>query len=200
MESLLRASKEGRMDADVVLVVSNKPDARGLDVARAAGAPAVCVPSKGVEKAEHERRVVAAIEDARPDLVCLAGYMRILSPEFVKRFEGRVLNVHPSLLPAFVGLDAQAQAHQHGTRIAGCTTHFVTADLDAGPIVMQAAVPVPPGASVDEVRARILEAEHVIYPATVHALATGRARLEGGRVVWRDVPAQPRAMLMSPAL
>jgi phosphoribosylglycinamide formyltransferase-1 len=112
--------------------------------------------------------------------------MRVLTPAFVRAYEGRLLNIHPSLLPAFPGLDAQAQAHARGVRIAGCTTHFVTEDVDGGPIVMQAAVAVPPGASAEDIAARILAAEHRIYPATVQALATGKARYEAGRVAWRE--------------
>lgn len=187
LESLLRASRESRMDADVVLVAGNKPEAPALDVARNAGVPTFVSPSKGRAQAEHERELRPAIDAARPDLVLLAGYMRILTPDFIQAYEGRLLNIHPALLPSFPGLDAQAQAHAAGVRIAGCTTHFVTADVDAGPIVMQAAVAIPPGASVDDVRARILVAEHDLYPRTVQLLATGKARYQKGRVVF-DLP------------
>lgn len=183
LDALLAASRAGRMDADVARVVSNRPDAAALDVARAHGVEALVVPSAGLARDEHDARVAAALDDASPDYVCLAGYMRILGADLIRRYEGRLLNIHPSLLPAFPGLDAQGQAHRAGVRIAGCTTHFVTQDVDAGPIVAQAAVPIPPGSSADDVRARILEAEHELYPRTVQLLATGEARWEKGRVV-----------------
>lgn len=181
--SLLAASREGRMDADVVLVLSNKPDAPALDAARAAGVEARAIPSQGVDRAAHERRLMEAIDAARPDLVVLAGYMRILGAEFIRRYHGRLLNIHPSLLPAFPGLDAQGQAHARGVRVAGCTVHFVTEDVDAGPILAQAALAVDPAWSVDDLRARILELEHGLYPLAIQLLASGDARLDGDRVV-----------------
>jgi len=188
------------MDAEVVLVASNKTDARALEVARKAGVPTFVSPSKGRAQAEHERELRPAIDAARPDLVLLAGYMRILTPDFIRAYEGRLLNIHPALLPSFPGLDAQAQAHAAGVRIAGCTTHFVTEDVDAGPIVMQAAVAIPPGASVEEVRARILKAEHELYPRTVQLLATKKASYQNGRVVFDSlaVSAAHGAPLVSP--
>lgn len=197
MQSLVRAGREGRMDADVALVVANQADAAGLAWARDQGIPALLSPSRGRGEA-HEREVGDAIEAARCDLVALAGYMRILSPAFVRRFDGRTVNIHPSLLPSFPGLDAQSQAHAAGVRVAGCTTHFVTERMDAGPPIVQAAVAVPPGATRDELAARILEAEHRIYPLTVHLLATGRARWDDGRVAWRGASAPPGPMLVSP--
>lgn len=183
LESLLRASREGRLDADVALVLSNKPDAPALEVAAKAGVPHEVVPSQGLERAAHEAQLRARVDAARPDLVCLAGYMRVLTPAFIRAYEGRLVNVHPSLLPAFRGVDAQAQAHAAGARIAGCTVHFVTEEVDAGPILAQAAVAVPPGASVEAVRARILVAEHELYPHALQLLARGEARWENGRVV-----------------
>lgn len=197
LESLLRASREGRMAADVVLVLSNKADAPALDVARKHGVEARAVEGKGLEREAHEALLRPLLDAARPDLVALAGYMRILSPSFIRAYEGRLVNIHPSLLPAFPGRDAQAQAHAAGVRVAGCTTHFVTEDVDAGPILMQAAVALPPGATVDEVRARILAAEHRLYPATVQMLATGAARWEAGRVVFAGAKA-PETVLVSP--
>lgn len=186
------------MDADVVLVASNKPDAPALETSRAAGVATFVSASKGRTQAEHEHDLRPAIDAARPDLVLLSGYMRILTPDFIRAYEGRLLNIHPSLLPAFPGLDAPGQAHAAGVRIAGCTTHFVTEEVDAGPIVMQAAVAIPPGASAEDVRARILEAEHELYPRTVQLLATKRASYRSGRVVFEASEAPERAHLISP--
>ncbi|HVM44579.1 MAG TPA: phosphoribosylglycinamide formyltransferase [Candidatus Thermoplasmatota archaeon] len=188
LESLLAASRAGALDADVVLVVSNKPDAPALDVAARAGVPTRVVPSAGLAREEHDRRVAEAIDEARADLVLLAGYMRILGGAFIARYRGRLLNIHPSLLPAFPGVDAQGQAHARGVRVAGCTVHFVTEDVDAGPILAQAALAVDPAWSADELRARILELEHRLYPACVRLLAAKRARLEGDRVVFEAAP------------
>ena len=197
LASLLEASRDGRMAADVVLVLSNKLDAPALDVARRAGVEAHAADGKGLGREEHEALLAPHLARATPDLVVLAGYMRILSSRFIRAWEGRLVNIHPSLLPAFPGKDAQAQAHAAGVRVAGCTTHFVTEDVDAGPILMQAAVAIPPGASVDEVRARILAAEHRLDPATIHALATGRARWDASRAVFADARA-PEGALLSP--
>jgi len=198
LESLLAASREGRMDAEVALVLSNKADARALDVARAARVPTRVVESAGLAREAHEALLRAALDDARPDLVLLAGYMRILTPGFIRAFQGRLLNIHPSLLPAFRGLDAQAQAHAAGVRIAGCTTHFVTETVDAGPILMQAAVAIPPGATPEDVRLRILDAEHRLYPASVQLLASGRARWRAGKVEIDPEVAASRDVLLSP--
>lgn len=197
MENLVRASREGRMAADVVRVVSNRPDAPALPLAKSLGVEALAADSRGRAREEHEALLRPLIDEARPDLVVLAGYMRILTPGFIRAYEGRLVNVHPSLLPAFPGLDAQLQAHQAGVRIAGCTTHFVTSEVDAGPILMQAAVAVPPGATPDEVRRLILAAEHRIYPETIHLLATGHARWDNGRVAFGPLARAPRGVLAS---
>lgn len=199
MENLVRASREGRMAADVVRVLSNRPDAPALERAKALGVEALAVDSRGRSREEHEALLRPLVEEVRPDLVALAGYMRILTPAFIRAYEGRLVNVHPSLLPAFPGLDAQLQAHQAAVRIAGCTTHFVTPEVDAGPILMQAAVAIPPGASPEEVRRRILAAEHRIYPETIHLLATGRARWDAGRVAFSGARA-PEGVLVSPGV
>lgn len=183
LENLVRASSDGRMDADVVQVVVNRADAGARLVAARAGVPCALVESKGLEREVHEARIMPLIDAARPDLVVLAGYMRVLSAGFIRRYRGRLLNIHPSLLPAFPGLDAQAQAALAGVRVTGCTTHFVTEEVDSGPIVMQAAVAVPSGASPDEVAHLVRVAEHRIYPMTIQLLASGRARYEDGRVV-----------------
>ncbi len=195
--NLLAASKDGRMDADVVHVISNRPDVGALDIAKRHEVPTTVVPSRGLDRETHEAALVRAIDAARPDLVVLAGYMRILTSEFIQRHEGCLINIHPSLLPAFPGLDAQGQAARAGVRIAGCTTHFVTEDVDAGPVIMQAAVGIPPGASVDDVIARILEAEHRIYPTSIDLIAKGKVRYHSGRVELTDA-ATPTSIFTSP--
>lgn len=198
LANLLAASRDGRLDADVVLVASNRADAPALQLARQAGVPTQTVESKGLPREEHEAKLVPLLDAARPDLVVLAGYMRILSGAFIRHHEGRLVNIHPSLLPAFPGMDAQAQAHAAGARIAGCTVHFVNEQVDAGPILAQAAVALAPGLSPDEVRARILEAEHLLYPRALQLLATGRARWDAGRVVFAPGTRAPSAVLLSP--
>lgn len=197
LESFLAASAAGTMRADVVRVVSNKPDAPALAVAKRHGVEARVLPSAGLSRDEHDARVAAAIDEARADVVVLAGYMRILGAPFIQRYRGRLLNIHPSLLPAFPGLDAQTQAHARGVRIAGCTTHFVTEEVDAGPILGQAALVVDPAWSADELRARILALEHRLYPASVQLVASGRARLEGDTVRFSDAAAPHAAPLFS---
>jgi phosphoribosylglycinamide formyltransferase-1 len=184
-EALVRASKEKRMDADVALLVVNRTDAGALDVAKREGIRALVSVSKG-RAAEHERETLAAIAVSGADLVCLAGYMRVLSPEFVRALQGKLVNIHPSLLPSFPGLDAQGQAHRAGVRIAGCTVHFVNADVDAGPIVAQAALAVDPQWDAHTLAERILTLEHELYASAVQLIATGKARYDNGRVVFAD--------------
>lgn len=198
LRSLLDASSAGEMLADVALVLSNRPDAPALALATERGVEARAIPSAGLAREAHEALLCDAIDAHASDYIVLAGYMRIFTPAFIRRYAHRILNIHPALLPAFPGLDAQAQAHAGGVRIAGCTVHFVTEDVDAGPILMQAAVALPVLATPEMVRERILEAEHRIYPASIHLLATGRARLEAGRVVYRDVAAPSPTVLVSP--
>ena len=147
--------KARRLDARIAVVISNRADARGLEKAQAYGISAVCIPSKGCSREEHDCKVVAELKAHEVDLVCLAGYMRLLSPAFIREFPMRVLNIHPSLLPSFPGLDAQEQALEHGVKVSGCTVHFVDRDLDAGPIILQAAVPV-----ADDDTAETLAATH----------------------------------------
>ncbi|MGA3028865.1 MAG: phosphoribosylglycinamide formyltransferase [Bryobacteraceae bacterium] len=173
----------GRLDARIAVVISNRADARGLEKARARGIPAVCIPSKGVPREEYDRQLVAELKAREVDLVCLAGYMRLLSPVFIREFPLRVLNIHPSLLPSFPGLDAQEQALEHGVKVSGCTVHFVDEDLDAGPIVLQAAVGVLDGDTAETLAARILREEHRIYSEAIALVASGRFRVEGRRVV-----------------
>jgi phosphoribosylglycinamide formyltransferase 1 len=189
-EAILRATEVGRVPARVVVLISDRPGARALDIARRAGVPAVVV-----ERAEHPSRdahdkaVAAELDRWHVGLVCLAGYMRILSSEFVGHFAGRLLNVHPSLLPAFPGLHAQRQALEHGVRVTGATVHFVDEGVDSGPIVVQAAVAVRPDDTEATLARRILAAEHRLYPVTVRLFAEGRLRIEGRRVLVADAEA-----------
>ena len=157
----------GTIDAAIAVVISNRPEARGLEIARRRDLPAVSIPSKGLDREIYDRQVIAELRQHDVDLVGLAGFMRLLSAHFVREFQGRILNIHPSLLPAFPGLDAQHQALDHGVKITGCTVHFVDEYLDHGPIVLQAAVPVREDDTVDTLSARILEQEHKIYSEAI---------------------------------
>ena len=170
-------------DAEISIVVSNREDAPGLRRATERRIPTRVIPSKGVEREAYDRLVVAALNEARVDLVCLAGFMRLLSPYFVAAFRGRILNIHPSLLPAFPGLEAQRQALDYGVKFSGCTVHFVDENLDAGPIVKQAIVPIEPGDTDESLAARILSEEHRIYAEAVRLVLSGKFRIEGRRVL-----------------
>jgi phosphoribosylglycinamide formyltransferase-1 len=172
-----------RLDAEIAAVISNRPEARGLEAARKLGLPAVSMPSKGISREEYDRNVVAELQSRGVELVCLAGFMRLLSAEFCRAFPLRVLNIHPSLLPAFPGLDAQQQALEHGVKVSGCTVHFVDELLDAGPIILQAAVPVLDHDTVESLSARILVEEHRIYTEAIRIVLSERWRIEGRRVV-----------------
>ncbi len=184
MVALVEAMREGRVPAEPAVVVSNVPEAPGLYRAAALGVPTAVVDHRAVKPREaHERAVAEVLERHRVDLVCLAGYMRLLSPWIVSRYRGRILNVHPALLPAFPGLDAQRQALEHGVKVTGCTVHFVDERLDQGPIVRQAAVPVLEDDTEASLSARILEQEHRIYPEAVALYFAGRLRLDGRRVI-----------------
>ena len=183
MEAIVRAAESGRIGALVAVVLSNRSDAEGLRKAQEHGIETVVVDARsGASRDEHDRRMVAALEERRVDLVCLAGYMKVLTPVFLKAFAGRILNVHPSLLPAFPGLDAQRQALEHGVRLAGATVHLVDSGVDTGPIVLQAAVPVEPEDTPASLSARILKEEHRIYPEAVRLFFEDRLRVEGRRV------------------
>ncbi len=176
----------GKIPAEIAVVISNRPSARGLEVARQRGLNAVCIPSKGMEREAYDRLVVAELRKREVDLVCLAGFMRLLSPYFIREFPLRILNIHPSLLPAFPGLDAQHQAWEHGVKISGCTVHFVDEHLDAGPIILQAAVPVLNDDTPETLAARILKEEHRIYSEAINIVLSGKFHLEGRRVVFDD--------------
>jgi phosphoribosylglycinamide formyltransferase-1 len=173
----------GRLQAEIAVVISNVARAQGLEYARARGIKVVALSSKGLSREEFDLRLVQELQGAQVDLVCLAGYMRILSPGFIRAFPQRILNIHPSLLPAFPGLDAQQQALDHGVRFSGCTVHFVDERLDSGPIVRQAVVPVLGEDTVETLSARILKEEHRIYSEAIALVLAGRCRMEGRRVL-----------------
>jgi len=182
MVALVQAMRGGRIAADPAIVISNVADAPGLEKASEMGVPTEVVEHRGVAREAHERKVIEILRAHRVDLVCLAGYMRLLSPSFVEAFPDRILNVHPALLPSFPGLDAQKQALDHGVKVSGCTVHLVDALCDHGPIVMQAAVPVREGDTEDDLAARILEQEHRVYAEAVSLFFQGRLAVEGRRV------------------
>ena len=175
----------GSIDAQIAVVIGNRAEARGLEVARQRGLNAVCIPSKGLDREIYDRMLVAELQRNSVDLVCLAGFMRLLSAGFIREFPNRILNIHPSLLPAFPGLDAQYQALAHGVKLAGCTVHFVDEDLDAGPIVMQASVPVEDADTVETLSARILQQEHRIYSQAIAIVLSGKYHIAGRRVLLR---------------
>lgn len=183
-EALADSISAGRIpNAEIAVVVSNREGAPGIDRARARGLATRVLPSKGLEREPYDRQVVAALHEANVDLVCLAGYMRLLSPHFVAAFPQRILNIHPSLLPSFPGLESQKQALDYGVKFAGCTVHFVDENLDAGPIVLQAVVPVEDDDTEGTLSARILKEEHRIYSEAVKIVLEGKFKLEGRRVI-----------------
>lgn len=182
--ALSDAVRDGRLsNAEITLVISNIETAAGLEKARQRGIETVALNHRGRTREEHDRAMAAELKRCRVDLICLAGYMRLLSPWFIREFEHRILNIHPSLLPAFPGLDAQRQALEYGVKFTGCTVHFVDEDLDHGAIIRQAVVPVSPGDTVDTLSARILIEEHKIYAEAVALVLSGRFRIEGRRVI-----------------
>ena len=183
-EALAASVAAGRVpNAEISIVVSNRETAQGIEKARARGIEARVIPSKGLERDAYDKLVVAALREKNVDLVCLAGYMRLLSPYFVKEFPQRILNIHPSLLPAFPGLESQRQALEHGAKFSGCTVHFVDENLDAGPIVMQAVVAIEDRDTAETLSERILREEHRIYTEAVRIVLEGRFRIEGRRVL-----------------
>jgi phosphoribosylglycinamide formyltransferase 1 len=173
----------GKLEANIAVVISNRADAPGIESARRRGLQALVLLSKGVPREEHDRDVVAALREHQVDLVCLAGYMRLLSPWFVAQFPNRILNIHPSLLPAFPGLDAQQQAFDYGVKVSGCTVHFVDADLDDGAIILQKTVPVLDTDDDHTLAARILEQEHIAYSEAIRVVLEGKYHIVGRRVV-----------------
>jgi phosphoribosylglycinamide formyltransferase 1 len=183
-EAIAENVAAGRIDATIAVVISNRPEAPGLVAARGRGLNAVCIPSKGIEREAYDRLVVAELRKHQVDLVCLAGFMRLLSAYFVREFPQRILNIHPALLPSFPGLDGQHQALEHGVKITGCTVHFVDEHLDAGPIILQATVPVLDQDTVETLSARILKEEHRIYSEAIRLVLSGNCRIEGRRVLF----------------
>jgi phosphoribosylglycinamide formyltransferase-1 len=196
--TLIEAANAPDYPATVALVVANRPEAAGLERARTAGIDAIVIDHKAFSTRESfEQALDAALTERSIDLVCLAGFMRVLTPWFVARWAGRVLNIHPSLLPVFRGTRTHERALAEGVLVHGCTVHFVVPDLDAGPIVAQAAVPVVPGDTAQSLAARVLTQEHAVYPRAVRMICSGEARLEGGRVVFAS-SWDGRAALRSP--
>jgi phosphoribosylglycinamide formyltransferase-1 len=182
-EALAESVAAGRIpNAEIAIVLSNREAAPGLQKAIERKIPAKAVPSKGLEREAYDKLVVAALQEANVDLVCLAGYMRLLSPHFVSAFPNRIINIHPSLLPAFPGLESQRQAIEHGAKFSGCTVHFVDENLDAGPIILQACVPIEDDDTPDTLAERILKQEHRIYTEAVKIVLEGRYRIDGRRV------------------
>jgi phosphoribosylglycinamide formyltransferase-1 len=183
-EALAESVAAGRIpNTEIALVVSNREGAQGIDKARARGIETCVIPSKGLEREAYDKLVVAALKEKKVDLVCLAGYMRLLSPYFVAAFPGRIVNIHPSLLPAFPGLESQRQALEHGAKFSGCTVHFVDENLDAGPIILQAVVPILDDDTESTLSERVLREEHRIYSEAVRIVLEGRYRIEGRRVL-----------------
>jgi len=183
-EALAANVASGRIpNAEIAIALSNREDARGIEKARALGIEARVISSKGLEREAYDKLIVAALQEKRVELVCLAGYMRLLSPQFVAAFHNRILNIHPSLLPAFPGLEAQRQALEHGAKFSGCTVHFVDENLDAGPIVLQACVPIEDSDTPETLSERILREEHRIYAEAVRIVLEGKFRVEGRRVL-----------------
>jgi phosphoribosylglycinamide formyltransferase 1 len=170
-------------DAHISIVISNLPEAGGLAIARQLGLNAVVIPSKGKQREDHDREMVAALREHKVDLICLAGYMRLLSPWFVQQFQQRILNIHPSLLPAFPGLEAQQQAFAYGVKVAGCTVHFVDEELDHGAIIVQRSVQVMDNDDEHTLASRILEQEHIAYSEAIRIVLEGKVEIRGRRLV-----------------
>lgn len=186
--AIYEAIRSGRIkNAEIAVVFSNNPDAKGLEYAKDAGIDTVCIPSKGrKDRHEYDIEITAAIERYNIDLICLAGYMRIVTPALLDAYKDKIINIHPALLPAFPGLDAQKQALSYGVKITGCTVHFVDGGVDSGAIIMQSSVIVDDDDNEDSLSAKILRREHIIYPATVALFAENRVMLEGRRVKIRN--------------
>jgi phosphoribosylglycinamide formyltransferase 1 len=173
----------GRLDAEIAVVISNRADAPGMMAARQLGLKVAMLPSRGIEREAYDALLARELDQAGVDLICLAGYMRLLSAAFIRRFPLRILNIHPSLLPAFPGLGVQQDAIDHGVKVSGCTVHFVDEGLDSGPIVKQAAVPVLDDDTAESLAARILKEEHRIYSEAIALVLSGKYRIDGRRVV-----------------
>lgn len=181
-EAIANNIKSGKIaNAEIAIVISNREDAGGIEVARSRRLEAIVIPSKGKAREDHDREMVAALQKHHVDLICLAGYMRLLSPWFVKQFPHKILNIHPSLLPAFPGLEAQQQAFAYGVKVTGCTVHFVDEELDHGPIIVQKAVAVHDGDDEHTLAERILEQEHIAYSEAINLVLNREFRIAGRR-------------------
>jgi phosphoribosylglycinamide formyltransferase-1 len=183
-EAIAQNVQAGKIpNARIAVVISNRPDAQGIATARNLGLNALIIPSKGKERQDHDREMVVALQQHKVDLVCLAGYMRLLSPWFVQQFPHRILNIHPSLLPAFPGLEAQQQAFAYGVKVTGCTVHFVDEELDHGAIILQKTVPVLDGDDEHTLADRILEQEHIAYSEAIAMVLGGKFEIRGRRMM-----------------
>jgi len=185
-EAIARNVQAGKIPAEIGVVISNKEEAAGLVTARQMGLNAVCIPSKGKEREAFERELVAALRQYKVDLVCLAGFMRVLTSYFIREFKGRILNIHPAILPSFPGVEAQKQALDYGVKFTGCTVHFVDEGVDTGPVVAQAVVPILDNDTPETLAARILKEEHRIYTEAVCLVVEDKIRIEGRRVLLRQ--------------
>jgi phosphoribosylglycinamide formyltransferase 1 len=186
-EAIADSIKAGKLQAEIAIVISNRADAPGLESAKRRGLNAQLIPSKGRVREEHDADVIMTLKHAQVDLICLAGYMRLLSPEFIRAFPNCIINIHPSLLPAFPGMDAQKQALEYGVKVTGCTVHFVDEHLDHGAIILQKTVPVLDGDDVHTLSARILKQEHTAYSEAIGLLLSGEIEIQGRTVVRRHV-------------
>jgi phosphoribosylglycinamide formyltransferase-1 len=191
-EAIADSIEAGRLHAEIAIVISNRADAPGLESAKRRSLNAVLIASKGRVREEHDADVIAALHHAQVDLICLAGYMRLLSSHFIQAFPNRIVNIHPSLLPAFPGMDAQKQALEYGVKVTGCTVHFVDEHLDNGPIIFQKTVPVLDSDDVQALSARILEQEHVAYSEAIGLILSGEVEVVGRRVLRKLVRSEGR--------
>ncbi len=191
-EAIADSIKAGRLHAEIAIVISNRADAPGLEAAKRRGLNAQLIPSKGRVREEHDADVIMALKHAQVDLICLAGYMRLLSPDFIRAFPNRIINIHPSLLPAFPGMDAQQQALEYGVKVTGCTVHFVDEHLDHGAIILQKTVPVFDGDDVQTLSARILEQEHTAYSEAIGLILSGEVEVIERRVLHKHAPSEGR--------
>ncbi|HKV95354.1 MAG TPA: phosphoribosylglycinamide formyltransferase [Candidatus Angelobacter sp.] len=191
-EAIANSIAAGRLRAEIAIVISNRADAPGLESAKRRGLNAALIPSKGRVREEHDADVVAALKQAQVDLVCLAGYMRLLSADFIRAFPNRIVNIHPSLLPAFPGMEAQKQALEYGVKVTGCTVHFVDEHLDHGPIILQKTVPVLDGDDVQTLSARILQQEHIAYSEAIGLVLSGEIEVQDRKVVHKPARAEVR--------
>jgi phosphoribosylglycinamide formyltransferase-1 len=191
-EAIADSIQAGKLHAEIAIVISNRADAPGLESAKRRGLNAHLISSKGRVREEHDAEVVAALKQAQVDLICMAGYMRLLSPDFIRAFSNRIVNIHPSLLPAFPGMDAQKQALEYGVKVTGCTVHFVDEHLDHGPIILQKTVAVLDRDDVYTLSARILEQEHRAYSEAIEFVLSGEAEIQGRTLVRKHLRAEEK--------